>query len=62
MKNMKYIDLKIPEHSYLFGFAQAIGIPYGKKSETVNPPSNPFSEKDYIRGLIDGDGSIGMRR
>lgn len=129
---MKYINLRIPEHSYFFGFVQTdgsltkssrnrgklqielgkedshllksfqklfpfvyssisrrvrdtnfknnhgsctlaifnmkfrdelnkLGIPYGKKSEIISPPKSNFCERDYIRGLIDGDGSIGMR-
>jgi hypothetical protein len=129
---MEYINLKIPEYSYFFGFAQTdgtmskssrnrgklqieinkidlhilksfknlfpeiycsiskrirntnfkknyisyvlaifdkrfrdeinkLGIPYGEKSEIVAPPTGEFCEKDYIRGIIDGDGSIGMR-
>ena len=131
---MKYINLKIPEHSYFFGFVQTdgnlnkpfkkrnkgrlgielgkedlhilksfrklfpkiysairsrtrdtnfkknnksytlticnmkfrdelnkLGVPYGKKSEIISPPKSNFCERDYIRGLIDGDGSMGMR-
>ncbi|PJE57482.1 MAG: hypothetical protein COU82_01735 [Candidatus Portnoybacteria bacterium CG10_big_fil_rev_8_21_14_0_10_38_18] len=129
----KYINLKIPEHSYFFGFAQTdgslsspkkfpnkgkfqieinakdlhilksfkklfplvysstkkrirdtnfknnhisytwtvsdksfrdeineLGVPYGKKSEIIYPPKTDFCERDYIRGLIDGDGSLGI--
>jgi hypothetical protein len=37
-----------------------LGLPYGRKSETVRPPEPPFSEVDYFRGLIDGDGSLGF--
>jgi LAGLIDADG-like domain len=37
-----------------------LGYPIGKKSDIVIPPIEPFSEIDYIRGLIDGDGSIGF--
>lgn len=132
---MKYINLKIPEHSYFFGFVQTdgnlnkpfekrdkgrlcielsrkdlhilksfkklfpsvysglkartrdtnfkkghtsytlticdmkfrneinkLGIPYGKKSENVTPPTTDFCERDYIRGLIDGDGSVGITK
>lgn len=132
-KFMKYINLKIPEHSYFFGFVQTdgslskfkhfpnkgklqievgkkdlhilkyfkrlfpsvyssislrmrdtnfkkdnisyvlgifnmkfreeinkLGIPYGKKSEIISPPNNNFNERDYIRGLVDGDGSLGL--
>jgi hypothetical protein len=130
---MQYINLKIPEHSYFFGFLQTdgtlgkikgfrnkgrlqielgakdahilksfkemfpsiysgirtrkrntnfknnhkscalticdmdfrnevnkLGIPYGKKSQVVSPPNGKFCERDYIRGLVDGDGSIGI--
>ncbi len=39
-----------------------LGIPYGKKSENVTPPTTDFCERDYIRGLIDGDGSVGTTR
>ncbi|MFG2843298.1 LAGLIDADG family homing endonuclease [Kitasatospora sp. NPDC048296] len=38
---------------------QALGLPAGRKSEVVAPPSAPFSERDYLRGLIDADGSVG---
>ena len=133
--NMEYIDLKIPEHSYFFGFVQTdgtlgwssknkkrkkgrlqielgekdlhilesfrrlfpliycgmsirnrntnfkknyksytfticnidfrneineLGIPYGRKSRIISPPKTGFRERDYIRGLIDGDGSVGV--
>ncbi|MCW7991516.1 hypothetical protein XF35_41570, partial [Streptomyces platensis subsp. clarensis] len=37
----------------------ALGIPYGKKSQTIRPPRVEFSRPDYIRGLIDADGSLG---
>lgn len=37
-----------------------LGVPYGKKSDIIKPPKMPFSEIDYIRGLIDGDGSLGF--
>lgn len=37
-------------------------IPYGKKSETVRPPINipNFKKYDYIRGITDADGSLGI--
>lgn len=38
----------------------ALGLPTGKKSTTVAPPSVPFSSRDYLRGLLDGDGSVGF--
>lgn len=38
------------------------GIPYGLKSKIIKPPLNlsNLSILDYIRGLYDGDGSLGM--
>lgn len=38
---------------------KSLGLPVGKKHEIVRPPEVPFSEADYYRGLIDGDGSLG---
>lgn len=37
-----------------------LGVPVGAKSETVAPPTWDFSPRDYIRGLVDGDGSLGL--
>ncbi|MEU8513005.1 LAGLIDADG family homing endonuclease [Kitasatospora sp. NPDC048722] len=39
---------------------RALGLPVGCKSEIVAPPGVPFSERDYVRGLIDADGSLGI--
>ncbi|TYC75069.1 hypothetical protein EH183_12215 [Streptomyces sp. CB01881] len=39
---------------------QALGLPAGRKSEIIAPPTVPFSERDYLRGLIDADGSVGL--
>ncbi|MFF6793273.1 hypothetical protein ACFY9C_29865 [Streptomyces filamentosus] len=36
-----------------------LGIPYGKKSLLIRPPRVEFSRRDYIRGIIDADGSLG---
>ncbi|MFI8503884.1 hypothetical protein ACIGFK_36080 [Streptomyces sp. NPDC085524] len=36
-----------------------LGIPYGKKSLTIRPPRTEFSRPDYLRGIIDADGSLG---
>ncbi len=36
------------------------GLPNGSKSTIVKPPSCNFSKVDYFRGLIDGDGSLGL--
>jgi hypothetical protein len=42
-------------------FLKKSGVPAGKKSEIIKPPIhiNKFSPTDYIRGLYDGDGSLG---
>lgn len=39
-----------------------LGVPVGRKSGLIGPPSVPFSEVDYYRGVMDGDGSLGMTR
>ncbi|WP_445528293.1 hypothetical protein [Streptomyces cyslabdanicus] len=36
-----------------------LGLPYGRKSKTISPPDGHFSERDYLRGVIDADGSLG---
>lgn len=36
------------------------GVPTGRKSNDIEPPPIPFSAPDYVRGLLDGDGSIGF--
>lgn len=36
------------------------GVPYGRKSEIVAPPTVPFSTLDYVRGMIDGNGSVAI--
>jgi hypothetical protein len=38
----------------------SLGIPYGKKSDIVTIPSCNFSKIDYFRGVIDGNGSLGL--
>lgn len=35
-----------------------LGLPYGRKSKTITPPRVPFSRRDYLRGVIDADGSV----
>ncbi|WP_336031127.1 LAGLIDADG family homing endonuclease [Geodermatophilus sp. FMUSA9-8] len=39
-----------------------LGLPAGPKSALVAPPTVPFSTRDYLRGLVDGDGSVGFTR
>ncbi|MEU0024885.1 hypothetical protein [Streptomyces sp. NPDC006335] len=36
-----------------------LGLPYGRKSKTIAPPLAEFSRRDYLRGVIDADGSVG---
>ncbi|MGW4881686.1 LAGLIDADG family homing endonuclease [Streptomyces sp. NPDC004262] len=36
-----------------------LGLPYGSKSRTVAPPTVAFAHRDYLRGVIDADGSVG---
>jgi len=38
------------------------GIPYGVKSYIVKEPEVEYSKVDYYRGIIDGNGSLGMTR
>ncbi|MFF6982606.1 hypothetical protein ACFZAV_34180 [Streptomyces sp. NPDC008343] len=37
-----------------------LGLPYGRKSKTISPPLGEFSGRDYLRGIIDADGSVGF--
>lgn len=37
----------------------AVGLPYGRKSTRITPPRTEFSRRDYLRGIIDADGSVG---
>lgn len=36
-----------------------IGLPYGRKSTRITPPRIAFSRPDYLRGILDADGSVG---
>ncbi|WP_406474830.1 hypothetical protein [Streptomyces sp. NBC_01615] len=36
-----------------------LGLPYGRKSKRIAPPRVEFSRRDYLRGVIDADGSLG---
>lgn len=35
------------------------GLPVGRKDTVIAPPSPPFSERDFARGFVDADGSVG---
>jgi hypothetical protein len=39
---------------------ERLGFPVGKKAEIAAPPLVPYSEIDFLRGLIDADGSLGL--
>ncbi|MBL1078524.1 hypothetical protein JK358_29375 [Nocardia sp. 2] len=41
-------------------FFEQCGVPTGKKSAEIRPPAAIYSRPDYLRGIIDGDGSIGF--
>ncbi|MCI3932278.1 hypothetical protein [Streptomyces sp. AN091965] len=36
-----------------------LGLPHGSKSTVIAPPSVAFSRRDYVRGVVDADGSVG---
>ncbi|WCS69027.1 hypothetical protein Goe17_01680 [Bacillus phage vB_BsuM-Goe17] len=38
----------------------SLGMSYGKKSDSIAPMPNNCSINDYFRGIIDGDGSLGI--
>jgi hypothetical protein len=38
----------------------SLGMPYGKKSHLIAPPVGKYSQIDYFRGILDGDGSLGL--
>jgi hypothetical protein len=42
--------------------AAGAGILVGRKSDKIAPPTGPLSVPDYLRGLLDGDGSVGFTR
>jgi hypothetical protein len=39
---------------------ERLGVIVGRKSESVQLPNFDYSPSDYFRGLVDGDGSLGM--
>jgi len=44
-------------------FLEDNGVPYGKKSKIIEvPKSENLARLDYIRGLFDGDGSLGFTK
>jgi len=61
--NIEIISLSISS-IYFRNFLLSCNIPYGKKSKIIDGPINlkNFSEINYIRGLFDGDGSLGFTK
>jgi len=59
--NKRYIGLRTCNREFR-DFLCYCGVPYGRKSKLIKPPLylEDLSIKDYIRGLYDGDGSIGL--
>lgn len=41
---------------------ERLGLPVGPKSFLIKPPEVPYSAADYMRGLIDADGSLGIEK
>ncbi|HZX06823.1 LAGLIDADG family homing endonuclease [Kribbella sp.] len=42
--------------------AAAVGILVGRKADRIAPPVGALAVPDYLRGLLDGDGSVGFTR
>jgi len=59
-RNKKFSLLRVCDWGFR-DFLEQCGVPYGKKSDIIKPPhlTNLFIP-DYIRGLYDGDGSVGF--
>ncbi|MFD4428066.1 LAGLIDADG family homing endonuclease [Nocardia sp. NPDC058497] len=53
--------LRLYDKSTRRAFAN-LGVTIGRKAEEIAPPAQPFAEADYLRGLLDGDGSVGFTR
>lgn len=58
-QSYKLLELRVSCCELLTTMAEW-GMPYGKKSLTIEPAAGPLARRDYVRGLIDGDGSIGF--
>ena len=60
-KGFKSCDLSIRSKD-LVKFLNVLGVPCGRKSDIIKPPTCEFSEVDYLRGLIDADGAVGLTK
>lgn len=46
----------------LISWLEKNGFPLTDKTNTIKPPTGNYSEADFWRGVIDGDGSIGVKK
>jgi len=62
-KEKEYVSIRICDQNFR-KFLNYCGVPSGKKSSIIIPPLHlkNLSIKDYVRGLYDGDGSLGMTK
>ncbi|MXQ53852.1 LAGLIDADG family homing endonuclease [Shimazuella alba] len=58
-KGYKSSVLRVYDHKFREQLIK-LGMFYGKKSSLIYPPRSSYSEVDYFRGYIDGDGSLGL--
>lgn len=61
--NFKKASTSVSWKVFDMGFRQTLfdlGLPVGKKSKLIGLPKAPFIKRDFFRGLIDGDGSVGI--
>lgn len=54
-----YESIRLTIHNMEFRRELNEFVPYGRKAAIIVPP-NGLSKRDYIRGLIDADGSLGL--
>lgn len=63
-------NFKKKHHSYvlrctnkeLINWLVKNGFPLTDKTNTIKPPIGEYSEADFWRGIIDGDGSVGLKK
>jgi len=60
-KNSESCTLTVSDLDYRT-LLNSLGIPYGKKPDLQKPPTISYSEIDFIRGIIDANGSVGMSK
>ncbi len=62
-KNKKYETCILSIYDFNFRHElKSYGFPVGKKSYIASPPNTNFNEIDFVRGLLDGDGSVGFTK